>query len=226
MARQARLPASAAASQALLDSITSLKDSSAAEKACADVRQYLEPVLSAARSQKGSLTAPGQRLAKPYSSFVVHLLRLAMLQVTNDQASDLQLAYVQLAALGLNGLSVLRGCLKGRPHEVEIQRYMLLRKLVSLRLFEQAVQQAWLLYQALTCRCWQPNNDSLMRDLPKQETWSLPAPESHSAEVSSLVVGTVLNLFISIVEQGRIKVDLPRVMSVINDFGAVMAWLW
>ena len=65
-----------------------------------------------------------------------------------------------------------------------------------------------------------------MTDMLKQETWSLPAPESHNAEISSLVVGTVLNLFISIVEQGTIKADLPMVMSVINNFEAVAAWLW
>ena len=70
------------------------------------------------------------------------------------------------------------------------------------------------------------NSLSFHDNVLKQECQSLPAPEQSNAELSSLVVGTVLNLLVSIVEQGSIKANSVRVMSVLNHYDAITGWLW
>ena len=225
MTRQARQQAASASSQALLDSISSIKDVQTAEKACLEIRQHLEPVLSTVDGQKGYLSVRCQRLAKTYLSFCVQLLKSSMLKINSSSTSALQSAYVQLAALGLDGLSAMRGCLKGRPQEVEVQRYMLLRKLVSLKLYQQALQQAWLLYTSLCCQCWQASDQAYTRDTPLLAIQPLPAPEPTNTEVGSLIVGTVLNLLISIVEQGGVTAHMSMVRTFIEAFSTIMGWL-
>lgn len=225
MTRQTRQHVGGVSSKALLASMALIKDEKAAIDTLASVRDYLEPVLKAAPSQHGSLTASSQRLAKPYCSFVVHLLQAAMPKIVSEQMPALTTVYVELASLGLESLSVLRGSLKGRPHEVEVQRYILLRKLVSLACYHQAMQQAWLLYDALCCHCWQKDADSFINQGITGQTEPLPKPDTGNIEIGNLVVGTVLNLLLSVVEQGSLQSELCKVMSIVRDYESIMEWL-
>ncbi len=225
MTRQKRQQTEGVSSKVLLDNMASIADESAAKRSIVSVREYLEPVLTAARSQQENLTACSQRLAKSYSSFVVHLLRASMVEVNSDQTPALRAAYVELASLGLEGLSVLRGSLKGRPYEVEVQRYMLLRKLVSLACYPQAVQQAWLLYTALCCHSWQPDSQAFTTHCMNSAAQPLPKPDTNNIEIGSLVAGAVLNMLLSIVEQSSIQSDLYKVMSIVCDYDSIMNWL-
>ncbi len=211
----------------LLDSVASILEANAAKQALADVREYLDPVLRAARLQQRSPTASSQRLAKSHSTFVVNLLRVSLAKITSEQSPALQTAYIELASLGLEGLSMLRSSLKGRPHEVEVQRYMLIRKLVSLACHQQALQQSCLLYNALCCQCWQTGRTAaiVMMHSVTYRTQPLPRPDDSNNEISNLVVGSVLNMLLSIVEQSGIQRNLSKVMIVVHDYKCITEWL-
>ncbi len=224
MTRQLRQEAGRITPKVLLDSVASILEANAAEQALADAREYLEPVLTAARLQQ---TASSQRLAKSQSTFVVNLLRVSLAKITNEQSPALQTAYIELASLGLEGLSVLRSSLKGRPHEVEVQRYMLIRKLVSLACHQQALQQSCLLYNALCCHCWQTGRTAaiVMTHSVTYRTQPLPRPNDSNNEMSNLFVGSVLNMLLSIVEQSGIQPNLSKVMIVVHDYECITEWL-
>ncbi len=224
MTRQLRQEAGRITPKVLLDSVASVLEANAAEQALADAREYLEPVLTAARLQQ---TASSQRLAKSQSTFVVNLLRVSLAKITNEQSPALQTAYIELASLGLEGLSVLRSSLKGRPHEVEVQRYMLIRKLVSLACHQQALQQSCLLYNALCCHCWQTGRTAaiVMTHSVTYRTQPLPRPNDSNNEMSNLFVGSVLNMLLSIVEQDGIQPNLSKVMIVVHDYECITEWL-
>lgn len=227
MTRQLRQEAGRITPKVLLDSVASISEASAAEQALADAREYLEPVLTAARLQQRHPTASSQRLAKSQSTFVVNLLRVSLANITSEQSPALQTAYIELASLGLEGLSVLRSSLKGRPHEVEVQRYMLIRKLVSLACHQQALQQSCLLYNALCCQCWHTGRTAatVMMHSVTYRTQPLPRPNDSNNEISNLVVGSVLNMLLSVVEQSGIQRNLSKVMIVVHDYECITEWL-
>lgn len=222
MTRQTRQEAGGVTPKVLLDNVASSLKADAAKQALADVRAYLDPVLKAARLQQENPTASSQRLANSHSTFVVNLLRVSLAKITSEQ---LQTAYIELASLGLEGLSVLRSSLKGRPHEVEMQRYMLIRKLVSLSCHQQALQQSCLLYNALCCQCWQTEAAILMTHSVTYRTQPLPRPDDSNNEISNLVVGSVLDMLLSIVAQSGIQRNLCKVMIVVHDYECITEWL-
>ena len=133
--------------------------------------------------------------------------------------------FINTAVLGLEGLSALRAFLKGRPHEVEILRYILLRRLVSLRCFTEALNQAWLLYCALCSQSW------CLADFQSHENEAaslqpLPAPSNNQPDdVATLISGTVLNMLLSIAEQKAIESQLPMLTHVAEGFDTIMAWV-
>jgi len=225
MTRQTRQEAGGVTPKVLLDNVASSLKADAAKQALADVRAYLDPVLKAARLQQENPTASSQRLAKSHSTFVVNLLRVSLAKITSEQSPALQTAYIELASLGLEGLSVLRSSLKGRPHEVEVQRYMLIRKLLSLSCHQQALQQSCLLYNALCCQCWQTEAAILMTHSVTYRTQPLPRPDDSNNEISNLVVGSVLDMLLSIVEQSGIQRNLCKVMIVVHDYECITEWL-
>lgn len=227
MTRQTRQEAGGVTPKMLLDSVASILEANAARQALDDVREYLDPVLRAARLQQKNPTASSQRLAKSHSTFVVNLLRVSLAKIASEQAPALQTAYIELASLGLEGLSVLRSSLKGRPHEVEVQRYMLIRKLVSLACHQQALQQSCLLYSALCCQCWHTGRTAaiVMTHSITYRTQPLPRPDDSNSEICNLVVGSVLNMLLSVVEQSEIQRNLSKVMIVVHDYKCITQWL-
>lgn len=215
----------AAGPHGLLESVSNLTCETAAQQLITDAEGYLQPYLRpAAGPQRSRSAACTPQTAKSCSSFVIHLLRAAMTQLSDHQPPGLRTATIQLASLGLEALSVLRGSLKGKLYEVEMQRYMLLRKLMSLRSYSNAMHQAWLLYKALCCQCWHPMPARPSSD--RNCTQPLPMADTYSnGEVSSLIVGTVLNLLLSIVEQGNLGSETSKVTTIVADHEAIMCWL-
>ena len=200
----------------------------AARQCLSDAKRYLEPVFKAARGKQNGLAAKDATAWRPYSAFVVSLSRISSSQITADQPPLLMSAVMQLASLGLTSLSLLRNNLKGKLYEVEVQRYMLVRKLVCLHNYSDAAQQAWLLYTALCCKPWQPASNTAPIDAESMQhsAQRLPEPDTSShAEVSSLIVGTVLNLLLSVIEQGCLQSEEARLMTIVHDYRAVVSWI-
>lgn len=215
-----------AAPPRLHENLFPLTSETAAQEIFTDALSCLGPFLKSAGSQHGRSTARTQRTAKSCSSFAIHLLRAAMAQVTDQQPSGLRDTIVQLASLSLEALSMLRESLRGKPYEVEMQRYLLLRKLVALRSYSNAIHQAWVLYMALCCQCWQPLSALPLSDCTAASIHPLPMADTCSnSEIASLIVGTVLNLLLSIIEHGDIQSGMNKVMTIVQDYGAIMSWL-
>lgn len=106
---------------------------------------------------------------------------------------------LQVATLALQGLDAVRSVLKGRPFEVEVQHYSLVRKLLALKAYSEAEEQGWSLLHALQ-KLWPAASRK-----PKKAASSLPDPAavgdaSLARQGAAIVVGTVLNLLISTVE--------------------------
>ena len=56
-------------------------------------------------------------------------------------------------------------------------------------------------------------------------TRPLPVADTCSTEIASLVVGTVLNLLLSIVEQDNLQYAKHQVMTIVQDHEAIMSWV-
>ena len=134
---------------------------------------------------------------------------------------------VSIAEHSLKGLNTVRKIIKGRPFEVEVQHYTLVRKLVALRAFKEAAQQGWQLLAAL-CRLWpvqqtpQPVSDNSCSSKP-----GLPEPPATGSgalaeQAAPIVVGVVLNILISTIELGGSCTQLAEMTCM---SAGVHAWL-
>ena len=111
----------------------------------------LEPLLR----PSGEGSADRAALARAFAPFLVQLVKLAF-GLLADQAAcacERELhAAADLAEAGVVGLEALRGALRGRPHELEVQRYTLVRRLAGRRLLARAAAQAERLLAAICAR--------------------------------------------------------------------------
>ena len=231
MTRQARQQ-TAAGPPGLLERAASLANEAVAFQVLAEAKAYIGQVNRAARCHSGriaasnqQLAAPNQQLARCYAPFVIKLLRAAMDQLAVEQPPALKTAIAQLASFSLEGLSSLRKSLKGKPYEPEMQRYMLVRRLVLVAAYKDAAHHAWLLYEALCCQDWQ----SAAEVLPvgnKVEPQPLPKAENSSnSEIASLVMGAALNLLLSLTEQGVLHHNSSKILTIVRDFASITSWL-
>jgi len=118
----------------------------------------LEPLLR----PSGEGSADRAALARAFAPFLVRLVKLAF-GLLADQAAcacERELhAAADLAEAGVAGLEALRGALRGRPHELEVQRYTLVRRLAGRRLLARAAAQAERLLAAICARWGAPPPD-------------------------------------------------------------------
>lgn len=216
---------SAGAAKALLEALSSANDELSAADALASIKVSLQPVLADRDRYKTEGNACKQTLGKTYPSFLVQLLKQAMKKLGDENQLAMRDIFISTAVLGLEGLSALRAFLQGRPHEVEILRYVLLRKLVSLQCFPEALHQAWLLYCALCSQSW-CSADFQLYAHEAASLQPLPAPSNdQSDDVATLIFGTVLNMLLSIAEQKAIEKQLTMLGHVAEGFDTIMAWV-
>lgn len=215
----------AAASQALLDAFAAASDAEAAHLIHDNIKQYLRPILACTTRGRAGKLGDAQLPSKAYCTFSVQLLRISMARLSSDIVPAVRDMSMQLATLGLQALTTLRAFLKGRPHEVEILRYTLVRKLVLLTCFSSALHQSWLIYCALCCQCWQARSDVPCNTEPAQLP---PAPfpaTSLDNDVVSLFTGTVLNMLLSFSEQKDTRTQVSKLVHVTANLKAMTAWL-
>lgn len=216
----------AIASQALLDAVAAAQTDKAARTVYDRIEKHLQPVFACPKRGRASTSICEQPAGKAYCVFLVQLLKQSMTRLSKDVVPAIRATLVQLATLGLHALAALRAILKGRPHEVEVLRYSLVRKLVLLAYFSTAVDQSWLIYCALCCRCWQASAEDLTCDTQPAKLQPIPFPaSSQDHEVVSLVAGTVLNMLLSFSEQDDTHKQLSRLLHVTANLEAMMAWL-
>ena len=174
------------------------------------------------------LAVTGSSAQKPAAELFIAASSAAFssLEGTGSDPARLQTA-VGIAEQSLRGLNAVRKILRGRPFEVEVQHYALVRKLVALKAFQEAAQQGWQLLAAL-CRLWpvqqspQPGSDDSCSSKP-----GLPEPPATGGgalaeQAAPIVVGVVLNLLISTIELGGSCAQLVE-MTCIS--AGVHAWL-
>jgi hypothetical protein len=156
-AAQARLPLPGEA-DALLARLASAAAAGTLAAAAPAATALLESLLQ----PSGEGSADRAALARAFAPFLVHLVKLAF-GLLADQAAcacDGELhAAADLAEAGVSGLEALRGALRGRPHELEVQRYTLVRRLAGRRLLARAAAQAERLLAAICARWGAPPLD-------------------------------------------------------------------
>lgn len=220
MVRRDRQPIAVDA-QTLLDTLTAARDDTALRSVCNKVEHYLQPVV--ARSDRGQASSAAGR---PYSLFLAQLLKQSLARLTDDVLPAVRESLFQLATLGLEGMAAIRAALKGRPHEVEVLRYTLVRKLVLLACFSKASEQSWLIYCALCYQCWQANSERLFCNMEPAKLQPIPFPDrSEDSEVATLVAGTVLNMLLSFSEQTVSDKQIPKLVHVSANLETITAWL-
>ena len=211
----------AAEGQTLLNTVTAAQDETTLRTVYNKVERYLQPIV--ARSDRGQASSTAGR---PYSLFLVQLLKESLARLTNDVLPAVRERLLQLATLGLEGMAAIRTALKGRPHEVEVLRYTLVRRLVLLACFSKAFEQSWLIYCALCHQCWQASTEMLTCNMDPAKLQSIPFPDrSEDTEVATLVAGTVLNMLLSFSEQTFYDKQIPRLAHVSANLETIMAWL-
>ncbi len=156
-AAQARLPLPGEA-DALLARLASAAAAGTLAAAAPAAPALLEPLLR----PSGEGSADRAALARAFAPFLVQLVKLAF-GLLADQAAcacERELhAAADLAEAGVAGLEALRGALRGRPHELEVQRYTLVRRLAGRRLLARAAAQAERLLAAICARWGAPPPD-------------------------------------------------------------------
>ena len=148
------------------------------------------------------------------------------LEGAGSDPARLQIA-VSTAEQSLRGLNAVRKILRGRPFEVEVQYYALVRKLVALKAFKEAAQQGWQLLAAL-CRLWpghqspQPDSDDSCSSKPGLPEPPTTGDRAIAEQAAPIVVGVVLNILISTIE---LRGSCAQLVEMTCVSAGIHAWL-
>ncbi|KAH9290823.1 hypothetical protein KI387_034940, partial [Taxus chinensis] len=123
-----------------------------------EVRSYLQPLHGLlgfeSKDNKLKTTAQIHGLAKRYVSFLGRLLKVSCNNLTKgistsetqqDRADEL----FKTLKLALDCFDALRPCLVGSPHEIEVQRYWMVRRLMTWKRFTEAREECWVTLHSL-----------------------------------------------------------------------------
>ena len=187
---------------ALLLELACAADAGVLSAAAPAATRFMQPVL-----QPCSTSGDTAALARVFAPFLVRLVKLAfgLLADWGTLCGDAELhAAAGLAEAGVAGLDALRSALRGRPREIEVQRYTLVRRLAARRLHARAAAQAELLHTAICSRwgCADTAAAGKGRSTPLGTVANgsaalrcLPRPgDTEAKEDVAVVIGTVLNL--------------------------------
>lgn len=174
---------------AIIDA-TSASDLNAAQSG---LQEFLEPLLSfeagqACRDERESLAAFSSR----YGPLLIEILKHSNAKLSRPLDSENARGYYSITSVALDGLHAIRSSLQGRPFEVEVQRYALLRKLFALGFFEEAMKQAEIIISSMrTVWGLQPANSATAT----QRSCMLPHPgELQDQEPVALAVRVAVYL--------------------------------
>ena len=188
--------------EALLSEVVHAADAVALSAAAPAVIHFLQPVLQPCLNKQHTAA-----LARVFAPFLVRLVKLAfgLLADLGTCFDDAELhAAADLAEAGVAALDALRSALRGRPREIEVQRYTLVRRLAARRLHARAAAQAELLHMAI-CSRWGDADAGAAGDARSTPSGTaaggsaalqcLPQPtDTETKEDVAVVIGTVLNL--------------------------------
>ena len=190
-------------------------------------------------------TSVHSQQAKQLATFYIEVIKQVFVRLSANQQVELLSACLQLARLALNGLHAARHVLKGRSYEVEVQHYALVRRLVSLKAFPEALEQGWVLFARL-CQLWpaahnsskqRANDRVLKRGKACEQEWQQPASDlalqlggptgevDNSEQAANIVVGTVLNLALSTVEGCQSDVLAEQLAKLLSPIEQLGPWL-
>lgn len=188
--------------EALLTEVARAADAGALSAAAPAAIHFVQPVLQPCLNKHDTAA-----LARVFAQFLVRLVKLAfgLLADSATCSGDAGLhAAADLAEAGVAALDALRSALRGRPREIEVQRYTLVRRLAARRLHARAAAQAELLHTAI-CSRWGDADAGAAGEARIAPSGSgaggcaalpcLPQPSNtETKEDVAVVIGTVLNL--------------------------------
>ena len=206
--------------QALVSRITPSSPVSSLRSVTERVQAHLAPVLTA-----GDISSSDQSLlARTYAKSLVLLIRLVFGSLNQSTLPAAVAPLSELAATGLQGLSKLRGVLRGRLYETEVQRYTLVKRLNGMQQHAEASRQAVLTLQSISDH-WPSKSHSPVPANSKE----LPAlshldTKTASPEQAVIVLGTVLQLYTCVVADPAIRASI-QVAALVKTTWAALCWL-
>ena len=178
----------------LLDQLAEAGTSGDLQAVYASCSAFLQPVVASTDESGQKSVQTVTALSRKYAPFLVEYLKASFARLSEPGLAS---ALVRHVVLGISGLDALRGSLKGRPDELEIQRHSLVCRLGALQLYDVAAEQGWQLLRIICCK-WgvQPRSHRLS----SRQDAELPLPhEDEPRERIAVVVGLAANLLHSVV---------------------------
>ena len=182
-----------------------------------EVQSFLQPLLSL----PGASAAPADT-AKRLAPFLIKAMKLTFEPLGKAKlGSSQQSVMAKCACLTIDGLRRARLAVKGRPLEIELQTYALVRKLVAAGLHELAAEYSGLLYAGTAEHCGQEAAPGPVG------RWPLPPPTSapHDSQAPGLLVCAVLNVVICIVEAKEDSAAMRMVDQVSGALSGIGRWV-
>lgn len=210
----------------LLQQVTTAQTNAELAAAYNNVVLFVQPVLDVEGTTEGCKKADLDVLSRKFAPFLVKYLKATFAKLADN---DLVASVVQHIELGLRGLEALRSTLKGKQDELEIQRYNLVCRLVSLQRYASAAEQGWRLCSCI-CRCWgtqsEPKGSSHHEQHAGSPQASLPQPgRDEPIERVALVVSLAANLMHSIVSSCGATPEADALEGLLPVSAGVLPWL-
>ena len=187
---------------------------------------FLKPLLDIEDASSSCKKPDLDVLSRKFGHFLVNYLKASFAKLADNGLVTL---VVQHFDLGLRGLEVLRSTLKGKQDELEIQRYNLVCRLVSLQQYASAAEQGWRL-----CSCIRRNwgTESQRKGSLQHIEYAggqqdiLPQPcKDEPHERIALLVGLAANLMHSIVSSCGPTPASDAMRALVPLMAGVMPWL-
>lgn len=216
------MPADASLLQQVGVAQTDVELNAAYKSVCCFVKPLLDIETAIDSRRKADLNV----LSRKFAPFLVNYLKASFAKLADN---DLVASVVQHIYLGLRGLEVLRSTLKGKQDELEIQRYNLVCRLVSLQQYASAAEQGWRL-----CSCIRRNwgTESQRKGSLQHIEYAggqqdiLPQPcKDEPHERIALLVGLAANLMHSIVSSCGPTPASDAMRALVPLMAGVMPWL-
>ena len=187
---------------------------------------FLKPLLDIEDASSSCKKPDLDVLSRKFGHFLVNYLKASFAKLADNGLVTL---VVQHFDLGLRGLEVLRSTLKGKQDELEIQRYNLVCKLVSLQQHASAAEQGRRLCSCI-CRSWgtqsvRKGSAQHIQHAGNQQDL-LPQPrKDEPKERVALVVSLAANLMHSIVSNCGAACSTDAPGDLVPVMAGVTPWL-
>jgi hypothetical protein len=186
-----------------------------------EVERFLSPLSAGlAEGEVASLSA-----AKKYATWLVQFMKSAFDLLGSSMPGQRQEVLVSCACLAVDRIRTARLAIKGRPLEIELQIYSLVRKLVAIGQYRIAAKYGRALYISVCSHCG--SNVSSVGAFAESAEWPPPPQPSRECDQQApgLLVCALLNALLCAAEAPTAPEALRRLRQTVPALSGIGAWL-